>query len=62
MAGIAQAVIVLVTVVVLMVALMVVVAVMLVISMTAPVMATAVQNPGLVMALQIVKIRHLAVT
>jgi len=60
--GIAQAVIVLVTVVVLMAALMVVVAVMLAILMTALVMVIAVQSHGLVMALLTVKIRPMAVT
>ena len=61
MAGIVPAVIVLVTVAALMVALMVVVAVKRVILMTVPVMVTAVQSLGLVMALPIVKIRHMAV-
>ena len=45
----------------LMAVLMVVVTVMQVILMTAPVMVTAAQSLGLVMALQIVKIRHMAV-
>ena len=45
-----------------MVVLMVVATVMLAILMTAPVMVTAVQSPGLVMALLIVKIKHMVVT
>ena len=61
MAGIAAVVDVLVTVMAVMVELMVVVAVMLVMLMTV-LMMIAVQSPGLVMALQIVKIKLMAVT
>ena len=62
MAGIALAVTAQVIAVVLMVALMVAVTVMQGILMTAPVMVTAVQSPGLVMVLLTVKTRLMAAT